>query len=464
MLYSKRFLLAIGLFIVSTSALKAADLSASDARRVTEVMAQFRVPALAVAQIKDGRVRATGYFGRDASGRAIDAESVFNVASLTKPMFALLWLQAGADSEVSLDAPLHPFWVDPDVQDDERHRALTARLLLSHQGGLPNWRGRGALKFLFAPGERIEYSGEGFEYLRRALEAHTGRGMAELMQQHVTGPLGMKHTFFGWDAAFSAHFTGGFDETGAAIDLGGLQGRAANAACCTFTTLRDYAAFAAWVADGARGVDRALFAQMQTVQARQAEPAEFFGLGWRLLDADGALWLSHDGREDGVRTYVAVQPASGDGLVILTPSNNGELVVRPLLRELLKGGRSVARQMDLDTWRYMHSVPPEQQAGMLGFIARSPSFTSKALHAVHSALIVPSKLSAKQKKTAAQNIERAVQGLQQQRIEPQAVADLLLQLNTEEGDATEGFRLPQALSTQRLERWCQQLEDLLAVK
>lgn len=62
---------------------------------------------------------------------------------------------------------------DPDIADNPYVKKLTTRIILSHQTGFPNWRGNnadGKLTFEFEPGTKYQYSGEGYEYLRKALE------------------------------------------------------------------------------------------------------------------------------------------------------------------------------------------------------------------------------------------------------------------------------------------------------
>jgi len=69
---------------------------------------------------------------------------------------------------------------------------------LSHQTGFPNWR-NGKLEFEFEPGIQWQYSGEGFEYLRKALENKFGESLVELSDSLLFGPLGMKDTRYFWD-------------------------------------------------------------------------------------------------------------------------------------------------------------------------------------------------------------------------------------------------------------------------
>ena len=57
-----------------------------------------------------------------------------------------------------------------DAGDDTRAKRVTARHVLSHRTGLENYREKPEVRFLFTPGERFGYSGEGFVWLQRVME------------------------------------------------------------------------------------------------------------------------------------------------------------------------------------------------------------------------------------------------------------------------------------------------------
>ncbi|MGB0514301.1 MAG: serine hydrolase domain-containing protein, partial [Wenzhouxiangellaceae bacterium] len=340
-------------------------------------------------------------------------------------LFATMVLRATDAGAFDLDAPLARHWTDPDLADDARHAEITARLALSHQTGLPNWRGGQPLAFKFDPGTGHEYSGEGFEYVRRAVERASGENMRELMARHVVDPAGMKSTWFGWNTELEGRVATGFDEQKRPIDMAYLQQRAPNAAANTFTSVRDYARFLAWVAGGA-GLTEARLDDMTRPRAAYDDPAEFFSLGWRVIRIPTGTVLSHDGRENGVRTQAWIQPDSGEGLVILTNSSNGELMPRPLAEQILSYGSELMDRTDRDTWHWILAQPPEAHQPMLGYIARSPSFVSKLLHAVANGAIAP--LDAELARQAEHHIAPLVLALHQQRITADDVARLFARL------------------------------------
>lgn len=381
---------------------------------------QAEVPLLAVAYIHDGQVQWTRLLGDADTLAAAGDAPLFNQASLTKPAFALMALHQVQDGAIGLDTPLWQDWVDPDVAGDPRHRQLTPRLALSHQTGLPNWRGRGELAFMFDPGSRHEYSGEGFEYLRRSLEKRTGKPMAELMQASVLAPAGMTDTHFGWQDGLASRFVPGDAGEG----LESVQERGPNAAANSFGSIDDYGRFIAWVVRGA-SLDDGLFEQMQASQARHPDPAEQFGLGWKLVPGDDTTLLWHDGRERGLYNFALALPSRGEGLVMLGKGQHGELLVRPLVKTLLADGDAWLARMDRQVWHYVDTVPAGQLAPMMQFIASSPSFTAKFLHAAHTSLAGPLSLDAGQEAAARDAIDALAFAMVDGSVTPEQALPLL---------------------------------------
>ncbi|GAA0202627.1 hypothetical protein GCM10009123_07340 [Kangiella japonica] len=349
------------------------------------------INGVAIAYINDSRIEWIYSHGMANSKQKVNSDTLFNIASLTKPMFSMMSLQLVENDALELDEQLYKFWIDPDVKVDQRHKKLTARLALSHQSGFANWRGDNPLSFTFHPGQRHQYSGEGFVYLNKAIENKLDTTMPQLMEKYITSPLGMNDTYFGWKENHHDRIVERYNEQGKPLEQKEFYKSSYSAACCTLSTITDYATFIKWVSEGA-DLSNELLTQLQSPQAQHPEPIEYFGLGWRLVKLPSTTYLVHDGREPGVRTLTIVSPKTGEGLVILTNSSNGELLYRPAIQSTLKEPQDYLYQADKDTWLYLTSQPAEMQPRMLSFIAQSPSFTSKALYAANDAVFSNSNL------------------------------------------------------------------------
>ena len=154
--------------------------------RIPEWQKEFNVPAVAVGVIEDGQMSYSNVFGEGRIGVQADDRTIFTVASLTKPVFALIALKLVDNGTLDLDEPLYRYHIDPEVKDDARVKNLNARFVLSHQSGFLNWRNMGPsgkLEFNFEPGSQYLYSGEGYEYLRKAIEVKTGESLPELAER-----------------------------------------------------------------------------------------------------------------------------------------------------------------------------------------------------------------------------------------------------------------------------------------
>lgn len=327
-----------------------AQTAASDGERDEEIrklMVENKIPALGLGVIRDGKLTKAKVFGELKKGVAAPPDAIFNVASLTKPVVALVALKLASAGKLKLDEPLDKYWIDPDLKDDPRHKKLTARIVLSHQTGFANWRWLNAskkLEFAFEPGTKYQYSGEGFEYLRKALENKFGKTLDKLAEELVFEPLEMRDTRFFWDAKMTeARFAVGVDARGGVYRI--PKNTRPNAADDLLTTVGDYGKFLISVLNGG-GLSKEIYAEMIGRQVVTKEN-KHFGLGWEVYDlGNGEFALSHGGSDEGVKTLVFLLPKSKRGLIIFTNSDNGISVYLKLIDDYL--GDAGKRIIDIE--------------------------------------------------------------------------------------------------------------------
>jgi CubicO group peptidase (beta-lactamase class C family) len=295
-----------------------------------------------VAVLEDGKVTSVQSFGELRPGVPMTSRALFNVASLTKPVVAVTTLRLADAGKLNLDEPLDRDWIDPDIRGDPRHSKLTARIIMSHQTGFPNWRFNSPTKklgFDFDPGTKFGYSGEGFEYLRHALEHRFGRSLQQLSDSILFRPLHMTETTYGWNSRMdTARFAVGHDTLGAAIDTPMRPTSRANAADWLVTTIGDYARFAEYVLGGA-GLSTATYADMTKAQVQmQGKPGEAMGLGWEVMQGppNDPTILLHTGSDDGIKTMIILLPASKRGIVMFTNGDRGMDVAMKILKPALR--------------------------------------------------------------------------------------------------------------------------------
>lgn len=297
-----------------------------------------RVESVSMALLRDGRPVSATAVGLARQGVPATVNTLYNIASLAKPISAEVALQLVARGEIGLDEALSSHWTDPDLAQDARARLLTPELVLSHRTGLPNWR-QGRLRFERAPGEAFGYSGEGFEALARFIEAKTSRRLDDWAERLVFGPLGMRQTSYTGQPWFGDRIALPHDAQGQALPPD-IRERAI-ASDDVFSTPSDYAAFmASLMAERPNALRQR---QRSVVTDRRAQlchalpaaacPSEAgFGLGWETFLIQGRRYLMHTGSDRGTFTFAYFSPDTREGAVFFMNSDRGASVVLPLLR------------------------------------------------------------------------------------------------------------------------------------
>lgn len=308
---------------------------------IEEWLKANNVPVLGLGIIKNGKISRVSVFGSAYN-------TIFNVASLTKPITAAVVLKLVAIGKLHLDEPIHKYWTDPDIANDPRSKKLTPRLILSHQTGFENWRWLnedGKLSFDFEPGERYQYSGEGYEYLRKALEHKFKKPLQQLADELIFQPLKMTDTRYVWDKDIDvSRYALNFDKDGNAYEI--VKNATANSADDLLTTIEDYATFLTNVMDGSLLPEK-IFNEMATPQVA-SERGKHFGLGFERYDFENGVYaLAHGGADDGVRTIVFMLPKSKQGLLIFTNADTGVNLYEHLIKIYL--GELGQKIIDIET-------------------------------------------------------------------------------------------------------------------
>ncbi|PZU82812.1 MAG: serine hydrolase [Chryseobacterium sp.] len=315
---------------------------------IEQLLKDNHIPTLGLGVIEDGKLTQIKVYGTLNGKTSASYNSLFNVASLTKPVTAMTVLRLISLGKWNLDEPLYKYWTDPDIEKDARHKKLTTRLVLSHQTGFPNWRWMdkdNKLKFEFDPGTKYQYSGEGFEYLRRAIENKFHKSLEQLAKEYVFQPLEMNDTSYIWNEKEDAdRIVIGYDKDGKAYDV--VKNKTANAADDLITSVEDYSKFLIAVMNNEL-LSNSVFEAMKSNQV-QTKMSKYFGLGFEIYDlGNGEIALSHGGSDKGVNTIVFILPKTKQGLVIFTNVDDGYKVYEPLINQYF--GKIGKKIIDIET-------------------------------------------------------------------------------------------------------------------
>lgn len=319
---------------------RALALKAAVDAKAPQSLAENDVPSVAVAYIADERVQWSAVYGEQSPGVPATSTTLYNIASMTKPLAAETVLRLASRGDLSLDEAMSGVWIDPDLRDDLRHEMLTPRIALQHRTGFANWRRmtEGKLSFQFDPGTATGYSGEGYNYVGRFVEKKIGRAFDDIVADEVFEPLGMKETTFikrDWTAGRIALPQGPDAEWGEP-DLNDSW----NAADDVYTTAEQYARFLLSVKKD-EDVSPTIAAERLKVVDNQLDrgcplPTEHcpesvgFGLGWEIFEYANERVVTHGGSDWGEKTFGYFVPERGIGVVIFTNGSNGARVIRDI--------------------------------------------------------------------------------------------------------------------------------------
>lgn len=339
--------------------LQAGELKPSQIARWMEMAS---VPGVSLTIIRNGRIAKELALGvRDAqSGKPLDNTCYFELASLTKQFTAYIAHELRAAGTFDFDKPLNDYLGT--AKADPAAAGRTARHVLSHGAGFPNWRQSAGepLKPEFEPLARFRYSGEGYVYLVRAIEAATQAAFGDLIHTKIFDPLGMKDSAVCWTPALQplmaqGHDSNGrlrntafrnplwayaeanvktaprswtFDQTEAIYKAMGVPAvpnmLTPNYASSICMTGPDYARFALHMLQSGRASTLTAF---ETTIRETATTRLGWGLGWGVQKTQRnhtRLWQWGDNR--GYKNFVLLDPEREAGVVVLTNGDAGRQV------------------------------------------------------------------------------------------------------------------------------------------
>jgi len=322
-----------------------ADRIASLESDLPDWMEEAGIPGVAIAVVTSGDVWQGDFGVRDVAQSApVEATTVFEAASLSKPIFARLVEDLVREGSLDLDRSLSEYWEYPDLAEAEWADEITARTVLTHRTGLPNWRRDRPLEIQFRPGERFQYSGEGYVYLQRVVAEVTGKALSEWAAESLFEPMDLTRSSFVFETD-DPNFASPHHSEGHTLAKR-PSASPGNAAASLHTTAADYGRF---IQATLRGMQTD--PERHSSMARDATPVApglAWGLGWGLeLSGEGEPALWHWGDNGPFKAFVFVDPRSDVGFVFFANSTNGLAITKRVLLRLFPGEHAV-----LDWLRY----------------------------------------------------------------------------------------------------------------
>src|SRR5262245_18358969 len=325
-------------------------------RGVPQLMKDGDVPGLSIALLRDGELVWRHGFGvkNTETNEPVTDDTVFEAASLSKPVFAYAVLKLFDAGKFDLDKPLNQYLPgNYDVGEDTRLGQITARHVLSHMPSFPNRRPRGGeLKIHLTPGDRFSYSGEGFVYLSKVIEHVTGEKFNDFMKRMVFDPLGMSSSSYVWQESYDALKALRHNSVGEVT--GRNKPEQPNAAASLHTTAQDFGRFISAILKGT-GLNKETLKLMLTPQIKVSEsgtnntgrspeklsPTISWGLGWGLQTTGDGVSFWHWGDNGDSKDYIVAFEQQKLGVVFFANSVTGLSIAREIV-DLAVGGEQPA--------------------------------------------------------------------------------------------------------------------------
>jgi CubicO group peptidase (beta-lactamase class C family) len=330
-----------------------------DGYTLAQVMARFRVPGVSVAVIKDFEIHwAKGYGVADVeTGGAVETNTLFQAASISKPVAAMAVVRAVQEGRFSLDDDINTIlksWKLPDSEFTRGH-PVTPRALLSHTSGLGDGFGFpgyhpsaprptvvqilngdkpsnvGPVLMERPPFTASKYSGGGITVMQLAMTDAFRKPYPEIVQSLVLGPIGMT------DSAYEQPLGSDRDRHAARAHSG--AGRAMDAkwhvypelaAAGLWTTPTDLARFAIEIQKTALGKSSRVLTQSSVREMLSPVGVGEYAVGFAITKQGEGWYFAHGGSNWGFQCDLMAHRAKGYGVAIMTNSDSG----RPVINEI----------------------------------------------------------------------------------------------------------------------------------
>ncbi len=334
------------------------DRQGFDPFTIAEIMKKARVPGVSAAVIKDFAVQwAKGYGVADLrTGQAVTTDTMFQAASISKPVTAMALLKMVQEGKVNLDDDVNRYlksWKVP-ANDFTRDTAVTPRALLSHTSGTGDGFGFpgyepaqerptlvqivkgekpsnvGPVFWERRPLTAYKYSGGGIVIIQLLMIDVLGRPFDTIMREHVLGPAGMTNS------TYEQPLSPQLDLKAARAHSGGQASDVKwhvypeQAAAGLWTTPTDLARFAIAVQKSNRGDSGSILPRPLAREMLTPTGVGDFAVGLSVEKRGQGWYFTHSGGNWGFSCDLVAHFIKGYGVVVMTNSDGGGAVIREI--------------------------------------------------------------------------------------------------------------------------------------
>jgi CubicO group peptidase (beta-lactamase class C family) len=321
-------------------------------------LAEREVPGASVAIIRNGTVSARTYGTLEKGGSAkVNPDTLFQAASISKPLTAMATLRLVQEGRLSLDQDINEILSGWKLPQDSFHARVTIRMILSHTagitvGGVPGYKVGEPLPNLIQilngvppantppivvdtePGTKYRYSGGGYIVLQQLLSEKSHLPFSEFMNRTLLSPLQMTRSDYAQPLSTDlvTNAATGHDRQGHPVE-GRWHIYPELAPAGLWTTPTDLAKFALEVGASLNGkADHILKPEMARLMVTSVLGPH--GLGLEAHNEGKAFRFRHDGANRGYRCRLLFYPNLGEGVVIMTNGGRGDEVIVDVMQAL----------------------------------------------------------------------------------------------------------------------------------
>jgi CubicO group peptidase (beta-lactamase class C family) len=312
---------------------------------ISQAMREQKIPGFVIGVIKDGRLAYARGFGLMQVGnpnQPVTTETLFHMASITKPFVATAIMQLVEQGKVSLDDPVIKYLPYFRLRDP-RYKKITVRQMVTHTSGMPDVKNYhwdkpeyddGALEryvrslddkvLLWAPGTKFRYSNMAFEVLGDLVAKASGKSFDDFVEENILKPVGMRSSTLLYQRANPAKLATGYTlSKGQVIGVAHYPyNRAHTPSSNLHSNVED---MARWILvnqnrgelDGSRILKDATYDALWEHAVQVPERTWHVGISWFLADSNGEEIVMHSGGDDGFTTHLAFAPKLKSGVVMM---------------------------------------------------------------------------------------------------------------------------------------------------
>ncbi len=324
-----------------------------------ERMARYKVPGLSLALVENGKLKwAKGYgIANTENGTKVDTNTLFQAASISKPLAALAILHMVENGLLDLDEDVNAYlkeWKIPESRFTERQK-VTLRGLLTHTAGItvhgfPGYsqtdffpsitevlNGQGNTKEVSVdtiPGSIWRYSGGGYTIMEKIIEDLSGLSLDEYSSKFIFPEIGMDNSTFQQPLDVGYHFnvSAAYDAEGKIID-GYWHNYPEKAAAGLWTTPSDLAKYCIEIHQILSNKSKGVLSK-ETIEAMLTKHQNDWGLGPSLKWESDSLMFMHGGKNAGFTNNMISFAHRGNALIIMTNADNGRQLISEIERAI----------------------------------------------------------------------------------------------------------------------------------